>query len=545
MTPEEALALAKAVSDIYAQAVADLLTTIAKATARGLDRPDWAQRQLAAVLPLRREAQRIVTRMQAAGPAEVQRLLGEVYAAQTGLTPAAAVNHPTVVALAADTIGRLHSLGPPVLRQVEDIHRRVIADTVASAASGAQTRHQAAAAALDRYAKAGIGGFTDSAGRRWSIDTYTDMATRTALGRAHLAGTLDTYTQAGVEHVIVSDSPEECQHCRPYEGKVLSLGADVAPPDLGGFTYAGTLDQARTRGLFHPDCTHRVNRFVPGFSRPFERPTANPEGYELRQRQRLLERRVRESKRRVAAAEPFGKTPELARQRALLRDRQDALTGFNTAHGRKDWVSARRTAQPTGVPDATPAAVRLARPHVDRLVRSAARAEPAVTDTMQQLAVRHGGTLERLEFRLKTRDSLERKLVTEILTGIDPAAAAAGIKDALRYTVRLDEHSYADGVARWEHALAARGLTVVKRPSGWRPAGQYQGLNYAVSTPDGMVFEVQFHTPASLAAAEEAHRLYEKARLPTTSAEERRLLEARMATLFKRVPLPSGLTRIG
>ncbi len=59
------------------------------------------------------------------------------------------------------------------------------------------------------------------------------------------------------------------------------------------------------------------------------------------------------------------------------------------------------------------------------------------------------------------------------------------------------------------------------------------------------MYEVQFHTAASLAAAEKAHMLYEKQRLPTTSAEEKGLLEQRMATLFRRVPLPPGWTRIG
>lgn len=353
MTPEEALALAKAVSDIYATATADLLATIARATANGLGRPDWAEKQLAQVLPLRREAQRIVARMQAASASQVHALIHEVYTAQAPLSGGIGVNNRTVVALATDMISRTNALAPRVLRSTEDIYRQVVAETLATAAAGGQSRQQAAAAALDRFAKAGIGGFTDAAGRTWSLETYAEMATRSALGRAHLAGTLDQYEADGREYVIVSNSPEECPVCRDFEGTILSLGADVPPPDLGAFRYGGSLASAISRGLFHPNCTHRINPFVPGLSRPMS-DTANPEGYELRQRQRAHERGVRESKRRVAALRPVGDSPILRTQERLLASRQRQLDEFVRDLGRKGYVSKRRTQIPGGMPPKPP-----------------------------------------------------------------------------------------------------------------------------------------------------------------------------------------------
>jgi hypothetical protein len=348
VTPEEALQLAKTVSDIYATATADLLSLIARATAKGLDRPDWAEKQLAQILPLRREAQRIVARMQTSGPAEIQRLVGEVYAAQARPTGGTAVNPRTVTALAADTVGRISTLSPRVLRTTEDIYRSVVAETLATASTGSASRRQAAAAALDRFSKAGIGGFTDSAGRQWTLDTYTEMATRTALGRAHLAGTLQQYADEGREWVIVSNSPEECPQCRPYEGRILSLNG-LPPPLSPGFEYAGTLDEAISHGLHHPNCTHRTSPFLPGLTKPLD-DTENPDGYQLRQRQRDLERRVRESKRRVAATRPLGDTPTGRAQEALLRRRQGDLDSFIRDNDRKAWVSRQRTQIPGGLP---------------------------------------------------------------------------------------------------------------------------------------------------------------------------------------------------
>lgn len=347
MTPEQALALTKTLVDIYADATARLLELIARSLAKGMDRPRWAEERLAETLRLRRNAQRIVDAMQRHGTQQVLEVLEDAYRggrltplAQPGMT---AVSQRSVAALAADTNRLLTNTGPRVLRWTEDVYRQTIADTIGSTVVGADTRAQAAARALDRFATQGVTGLTDATGRRWRLESYVEMATRTAAGQAHLEGTLDRYEETGVELVIVSDSPEECPACRPFEGKILSLTPLPQTPALpAGFVYAGTHADARAAGLHHPNCTHRITRFTPGLTDPMEA-TENPDGYLLRQRQRELERRVRESKRRVAALEPLGPIDDLRRQKALLARRRADLNGFNAEHGRKKAVSARRT----------------------------------------------------------------------------------------------------------------------------------------------------------------------------------------------------------
>lgn len=359
MTPEEALDLAKTVHSIYATATVRLLEAIGRATARGLQRPTWATTALLEVTRLRTEALRILGQ---ADTAAARELLAQVEAAYTGGHMFAVgaggvtrVDQRAVHALAADTIGLFRGTTPRMLRWTEDIYRQVVADTVAGAVTGAVSQRDVAAAALDRLTSAGAGPLVDTGGRRWQLDTYTDMATRTAIGRAHLAGTVDQYRADGRLWVIVSDSPEECPLCRPFEGTVLALDNDIAPPAVPGIRYAGTLTAAIARGLHHPNCTHRIHAYIPGLTRAIEwdrpdRRTQNPQGYEDRQRQRALERRVRDSKRRVAALRPLGNTPALRTQEALLRRRQATLSGFIKDAGRKAWVSAQRTQIPGGLP---------------------------------------------------------------------------------------------------------------------------------------------------------------------------------------------------
>jgi hypothetical protein len=171
-------------------------------------------------------------------------------------------------------------------------------------AGRAATRLRAAQAALDRLAGDGITGFVDTAGRRWQLASYVEMATRTITTQAALNATLDRLADHGIDLVRVTDAPGECVRCRPWEGRVLSVSGRTAgyPP----------LVEAITAGLFHPNCRHQVSAYLPGITRPLER-TADPAGDLARQRTRALERRVRAWRRREAVA----LTPEAkARARA-------------------------------------------------------------------------------------------------------------------------------------------------------------------------------------------------------------------------------------
>jgi hypothetical protein len=80
---------------------------------------------------------------------------------------------------------------------------------------------------------------------------------------------------------------------------------------------AGTLDDARAKGLQHPNCRHSVRAYLPGATRLPTGPTADPQGDVARQRQREIERGIRRWKEREAGAlDPAAKTQAAARVRA-------------------------------------------------------------------------------------------------------------------------------------------------------------------------------------------------------------------------------------
>lgn len=338
VSPAEAERVAVEIARLYADAERILLEKIRRRIERGIDEDGYYERKLAEIRQLRAEIEAEIARLRAEAQQIAERIIGEAYTNGVrqaeldlrGLERTVAIsltfgvtNQAAIQALVLETLRKVESTHLAILRQVEDAYREVIAEAVRPAVAGVETRREAAQRALNRFADRGITGFVDSAGRNWELAAYTEMATRTAIGRAYLRGHINTLMANGYDLVIVSDSPEECPLCRPWEGKVLSLsGATRGYP---------TVAEATAAGLFHPSCVHRLGLYIPGLTLPM-RDTANPEGYEERQRQRYIERNIRRWKRREAAAI----TPEEQRlARAKVREWQATAREFVDDTGRR------------------------------------------------------------------------------------------------------------------------------------------------------------------------------------------------------------------
>lgn len=339
-------AIAASVADIYREAEGALVRLVRRHLDDGLDSPA-AEQRLGTIRALRRGAQTVIASLEAdSGPGIRNALaasyrhgwsnatagLPERYFPESGIGTnarlAARERSGTgfVEALAQALHGDFGNVTRNILRNVEDAYRSVQAAAAARILTGAETRRQAAQAAWQRLTDRGIMSFTDRAGRRWRLSSYVEMATRTNAQRAAVTGQVDRLDSIGVNLVIVSNSPQECPKCRPWEGKILRtddgpLNVEVEHPTRDGVMVTveakATLDQARSAGLFHPNCRHSISAYLPGVTKPLPQPTADPEGNAARVRQRELERRIRRQKERAEA----GLTPE-ARKAANARVRR-------------------------------------------------------------------------------------------------------------------------------------------------------------------------------------------------------------------------------
>jgi hypothetical protein len=381
--PVEAVGrLAESVVAIATQAEGALLELMTKSLVKGIDGPGWASTQSTEVGKFRQAAQAVLGSygLQAnAATAQVlhkaaglgvdavadelagyKDALGQLVQVKDSKAPGGAA----VVHLAAEASGLIASSKSTVLRQVDDAYRRVVAEVTGNVLLGAETRRQVTQRALNRLAAQGVTGFIDKRGRNWDLVSYLEMATRTAAQRAMTAAHTEALESKGIGLVIVSDAPQECVRCRPYEGKVLSI--DGTPK--GTFSVPsrtrntntkvkvdGTLAGAVANGLYHPGCRHSHAAYIPGLTeRPPEGSTADPEGDAARQRLRELERRVRRAKREeLLAITPEAKAAakrKVRAQQAAIRDHVDK-TGIKRVTAREQLVRPQKIEAPKLTPE--------------------------------------------------------------------------------------------------------------------------------------------------------------------------------------------------
>lgn len=189
-----------------------------------------------------------------------------------------------------------------------------------------------------------------------------------------------------------------------------------------------------------------------------------------------------------------------------------------STHG--SWAKGGARGELPDVKDVAPMANR----HADAVNKAVAlrnrvaAVEPGVTKMMQDLADMSGGELKGLEYRIKSTDSLARKIEADAAVAhTDHQTAAANISDALRYTMTIPDSEYAAGFNNTVNALEASGFKL-RTKNFWQAGDPYDGANIK-ATKDGVTIEIQVHTPKSLDYKEsKLHPVYEKYRVETNDS---------------------------
>ena len=148
------------------------------------------------------------------------------------------------------------------------------------------------------------------------------------------------------------------------------------------------------------------------------------------------------------------------------------------------------------------------------------------------------------DHHIKGADRLKEKIADRIrVEGRTVGEALAEIPDTVRFTFQYSESSYATGVRGDVKRLEDQGFIQVDWRNTWKD-DQYKGINSRWREPDSRVlFEVQFHTQASLEAKELTHQAYERIR-STAQDDERVILKEFQRRVNATIPIPPGATEI-
>lgn len=128
--------------------------------------------------------------------------------------------------------------------------RKITKEEMSVQAAKDQGRRSTKKALAERFRKEGNIAVRDRAGRRWTIERYTEMVTRTKMLQAHVEGTREEAAYRGVDLAVIS-SHSATDACANFEGQIISMNGET-----DGFM---TYDELRASNLiFHPNCRHKV-----------------------------------------------------------------------------------------------------------------------------------------------------------------------------------------------------------------------------------------------------------------------------------------------
>ena len=353
LDPSEAAGLPDELINLYTEAELALMSMLAEAIVAGIDTPEWEARQPAEMLRFRQQAQLLALQLQSQMPALVEGAVAG--AAERGREAAdedlkALPKVPPVPLATPDRDRKTRAAiyaGQEVLSQVTaripgaagELHSQVTTQIIARHSGQTGTRLDAAQQALDILTKRGVTGFRDAAGRNWSLASYIEMKSRTIVNQELRQGHADRLLERGHNLVVVSSHSNPAPVCQPFEGQILSLdgetGTVIRPNATGGkavkVKIKATMREATSAGFGHPNCGHAVTGYVPGGSRTFET-KPDPAGYAATQKQRDMERAVRDTKRQQSVAVTPQRKRELA---ARLKQQQAAIAAHTAQHDLK------------------------------------------------------------------------------------------------------------------------------------------------------------------------------------------------------------------
>lgn len=174
--------------------------------------------------------------------------------------------------------------------------------------------------------------------------------------------------------------------------------------------------------------------------------------------------------------------------------------------------------------------------------------EKRITHDVTKAIKNAGAKIYGLENRLKTKESIKRKIITDSLEKNVSLEEASKIKDSVRYTAISNDIDFVNNYFKIKSQLENSGYKEVRCKNYFdmynKGLVKHKSVQSVYETPDGYLFEIQFQTPSSQKAKNEKLPLYEERRKPGLSNSRKYELESQMEKLAESVTTPVNIEQI-
>lgn len=208
-------------------------------------------------------------------------------------------------------------------------------------ASGGTSRQEAVRNCIKEFSQKGIPAFVDKRGREWSPEAYINMDIRTTVNNTANAAQDACCDRYGLDLIAISSHMGARPKCAIDQRKLYSrsnrsgIAHDGDGNPIPFYPWSST-SYGQPDGILGINCHHHKYPFADGvnFQRyfPYDE-EENAERYKEFQKQRAMERRVREVSRQAEMLEAAGDTEGAKAARRQLREKRKAYREYSKEHG--------------------------------------------------------------------------------------------------------------------------------------------------------------------------------------------------------------------
>lgn len=381
--------------------------------------------------------------------------------------------------------------------------------------------------ASDDFLKRGINCVVYKNGRTVNIADYAKMSLRTSTTRATLYAGGAKRHDLGIHTVKMSSYGMCSPTCLPWQGRVyvddVYSGGTAAEASR---LHLPLLSTAIEGGAFHPNCKHVLTTY-------YMNGTQNTDAGDPRNtNDRKYLKKWENSPQEIEHLRLQNQIQQQKRIAAGSVDQSKMVNAQNNVNQleKKDEMLNYSDAISTNL--------------AENLIEKAKKQDKIVTPIMKEIVDTGTGHLEGIDFRIKGLDSLSRKIKEKsVKKGISMEEYSNKVTDILRYTNVSEPSKLSNDYFKIVEGLKNKGYNVIEVTNSFGTPG-YKGINTLVKSPDGYIFELQYHTPESFRIKELNHKLYEEFRLDSTNLSRKKELAKMMNDIFNKVKLPRDIDRI-
>ena len=212
-----------------------------------------------------------------------------------------------------------------VVRSFQDVLKQGTIEVTA----GIKSPEKAIQGAIYRLANKGIpSALVDKSGREWSIESYARMAVKTTAYRTFNDLRMKRMNDFGLVTALMSSHPASRRACAGIQGHVVNVVPHGHPNYDERYPTIYDHGYGKAGGTQGANCSHVLTPFDPeGNTNDMPQYNADEavENAQEQQKQRAIERAIRESKKKLYAAQELGDSGTVASMKQQIRNQQAKL----------------------------------------------------------------------------------------------------------------------------------------------------------------------------------------------------------------------------